>query len=1692
MISQTNYSFQQSALLSDVRAQSEDGFLDYAGFGTASVVISGGVGLVNTIIGLGETLGVVDEGSQLDEARSVTTIFGQDAGDFYLRHKQGVDVLGLVASSIIPGVAGVKALRLAQRTGKIYDPLHYSTGARNADILLGSPQVQAAKNAALANKSSSLLSAEYGAAIGAGFKQQVMENIAFSAGMIVFNNQNTTMNPDDLSYFEAAGSQLVHDLPWIAVGAGVGTAIDALRIGGAVRKGVQEETNRVVFTTEAGKEVTAGALRNLAVPELRGMTAGDAMIALAADSTAAAKIKQSLYAVDGNGNEYLPDVNKFAYNNLMDAGNIRNSEFMKQVTSINKAGKEGFNLVKGLYDDMATGVADSKYALAALDEIKYVTPKAIKDVDTATIVSRKLMDKEALSLESLEALTPKALADMPDNMLLGTGTRLMQAGTKHHDVVAEVMHKRFPNLFNKEIKDPVQAQLQVNKVMQQVDELVEAGRLSEELASAIPAMNLKAFANVTTKEVRSKIVPRLADFGKTKVINVKGVPSLYSGATRETLGYKADAFAAATTGKIADGAVVLPSIKQLDANWHLAHSIKPAYDKPLVQIAEGDLARMEKIINDAVDPKNTKASLAFQENRIQLGNQAVTLDTLRTKLVEGKSRLIANLQEQGFNADEIAIAANTKQSVVLGEEGLNASNVVGRTTYDSPEWVQVGYTNRSIKDYNKQVDDFTAQAQRTKLYNTQKEIALQQLAPYGFAQKLPTVTVEEISTLATTEERTGMFKRLNAAFGSVREKFAYIGKQVNEEVKRSDANVAGDFAAFENKINKPENGLLRAELELATNFLRTGDMTLVNNVIVKLTPEVRAAIKELEATGDGAMLDEVVSSLGKGDVISVSDDLIPVFQHWKKVQQESMNARVVIAETLGTHINHDPLILRAPPVNLSQYRMQAFARPKTAHASNDPTSYMIYAQTAEELNAKIAEAQIKLGDKYNIVRKGEDQDFYRAMQQYESGHEFRDLFADINKTNKGKTSDALPPLGDATSRALNDMKLATMRNGQYQIRATVELQNSEAMEALRRYGDFVDNAERTATASNYTKKGRHIYNDSVAVMLDLPGYKGNGIEVWNGINTAVAQRGSKVIDFISAQGTVLTEATQFIADTYKKFKGKEVEARVFNWDAPAMAELTRMMSERGYVDPLLPVTDLIVKSTDPAVSNSASQLSRSLATLVSTAMLRADPTHSMLQLTGATILSLPVLKELQKTLPEIAAKLTGVRHPTEGFIEPNIVKIYAKGNALVFSKTAESTEFLQALKDRGIVKDYINQSLDMGDMSVLNGSHTVQDVNSVLNRVGQFVSKWSGHTKSEEMARVGLAYTVKEMCKARGIPEKEMWPIISNAVDKTHGNYIASQRPQLFNGVIGQNVGLFQTYFFNMMQHLTRHIGDGNGRMVAITAAMQGSMFGAQSIPGFSTLNALVARSANYEDDLYSLSDANTPGSWQSYGMFGLGSQAFGIDFSGRGNLNPRYASIVPTDFENLATVNVVAGAVGNLWKTAGMIADGNTSTWDALAHGLAHNGMNRPLQGLGTIMQNAVTSGTGQVDIANANMDPAGNLAYASIFARLIGAKPMDEAMTRSHFYRQAGYQAAHKDKMAELGATIQQGGVEDWGQIATEYESAGGDLQQFNAFIAKHMQTASDGKLSKFRREMEEESALNRAVTRMQYRDSLTPYWE
>src|SRR5437762_3579982 len=96
-------------------AQTGTSFLDdTADFFTKGVPLAIGSGLVsmaNTAISLGNAVG--GDFEKIDYDKSVKE-FDDDLSKYYTEHKEGIDLGGFLATSFIPGLGGIKALKLIQ------------------------------------------------------------------------------------------------------------------------------------------------------------------------------------------------------------------------------------------------------------------------------------------------------------------------------------------------------------------------------------------------------------------------------------------------------------------------------------------------------------------------------------------------------------------------------------------------------------------------------------------------------------------------------------------------------------------------------------------------------------------------------------------------------------------------------------------------------------------------------------------------------------------------------------------------------------------------------------------------------------------------------------------------------------------------------------------------------------------------------------------------------------------------------------------------------------------------------------------------------------------------------------------------------------------------------------------------------------------------------------------------------------------------------------------------------------------------------------------------------------------------------------------------------------------------------------------------------------------------------------------
>ena len=332
---------------------------------------------------------------------------------------------------------------------------------------------------------------------------------------------------------------------------------------------------------------------------------------------------------------------------------------------------------------------------------------------------------------------------------------------------------------------------------------------------------------------------------------------------------------------------------------------------------------------------------------------------------------------------------------------------------------------------------------------------------------------------------------------------------------------------------------------------------------------------------------------------------------------------------------------------------------------------------------------------------------------------------------------------------------------------------------------------------------------------------------------------------------------------------------------------------------------------------------------------------------------------------------------------------------------------------------------------------------------------------------------------------KEQLSYIRTFVNRTQGNYLASQRPLLFKGPLGQTVGLFQTYQFNLMQQLLRHVGEGPGKDAMTLLALQGTIHGMNGLPGFHAVNEHIVGNASGNTAHKDLYDAaygvlgKQAGDWFTYGVgsnfLGLLSPELKTNLYTRGDINPRHVTIIPTNPAQVPIVQSYGRFVSNLVSTVKELnAGADVST--TLLQGLEHNGISRPLAGIASTLKGLdnpeqasyTTSKRGNVIAAN-------DLLSLANLTRIVGGKPMDEAVAIDATYRYKAYALKDARNRSLLGASIKStmiaGNMPATEQIedfAARYVEMGGRQEEFSRWMTQLYKAANLSQANKLQRDL------------------------
>lgn len=1220
----------------------------------------------------------------------------------------------------------------------------------------------------------------------------------------------------------------------------------------------------------------------------------------------------------------------------------------------------------------------------------------------------------------------------------------------------------------------------------------------------------KAYYNKRTKEINSSYLPGLQDVDTALVrtVSPEGM-HIVSKALGRKFTYSADNF---TESAFVGGMTTKLQYMDYDAQWNIAANLEVGNffnSKGEIALLSHDLPRIERllVLAEKRDPKVLKA---FEDGKVLVNGTPAFEQGMKEVLIQRKMELRDQLVSStvGYNEHQVAKILNIDVAQAIEDTAADAEGwlLMKAKDFSKPELYAMAYNHKAIGDYDTAVANIAGVAMHDDAVESIVTATAAELTGDLF-NLLPEIPKELAGTVNPFASRAGLINNMRAEFGTLREKAQYIGKLVQQKVINLVQSVDEDFATHASVLNKSENVGLRFELANIDNILRREHYYLAYSqgtpMIVRKSELAKVFQSLQDESGEALQLTtdilddlpaEVVNTLrGVTDpyapgVVSLSEELGNFYNMHSKRNSSIVDRRISLAATKGKTSTLDERVLYAPPKDLRTSKYHAFVTPKIFKESSDPRRFMIYAETEADFNSKMLAIQQKYGDEYRVLTRKDVQEYKDALKNYEEGYVFDEMEFDPTLANRGKSSELMPNTDTQNlSSTLERYRSWHIRQEEALLRAGVELRYNGIVQGLKRMDEFYGKVEASALNKTWQEPAT-IWKDTLATMLN---YRARGSNLENLF--------VRVNDFIGEKGS------QFIENTLSGLSKASKTGRI---TSEQLQEFNAKLAENGYKSPFDNVVQVALSSPETVKSSAFPSLVKTLSNLISTTMLRLDQAHSILQLISTPILMLPVLQEAKIALKGTPAgdrlrEATTVLNPANGEREPSVGKLMAKAVTSFWSE--EGKAFRQELRDRNIINDHISQFLQVTDMSQLNGRHTMQAINDKIDKLAHFGSKFSGFNFAEEFTRFLVAHAVKDIAEIRGLSKEESWSVISGAVDKVHGVYSGAQRPQLFQGVLGQSVGLYQTYFFNFAQNMLKYVADGNKAQAATIVAMQSSLFGVQSLPGFQALNNAIGNTNRNNEDLYSVTNAEDPASWSKYAMYGLASHMFAtpVDFTTRGSLSARNMLVIPTQFQDLPIVGTLAKAYDNLKQTAVNVADDQTPVSMALLHGLAHNGMNRPLQGVAQLVLGDVYSRNGQINWANSNRvnyELNNDFNISAMFARFIGTRPLNETIVQSAYFRQAEYKANYRREIADIGGQLQLSisagelSTDSIGDWALKYERAGGEIQNFNAYWGRQLKLAEDGAMNKFQQEMlmDKHSVLGRTVKRMELEQSTLAPWD
>ena len=1094
-------------------------------------------------------------------------------------------------------------------------------------------------------------------------------------------------------------------------------------------------------------------------------------------------------------------------------------------------------------------------------------------------------------------------------------------------------------------------------------------------------------------------------------------------------------------------------------------------DNSLAQVTlkDGSVLSRTDLYKHITDVKGSEA-LAIQEQALVAPDLAAlnltTSDVAKfvnvsPSYLEGTRNLAK--PDQDFFALQAAQAAHTEARIAQGTWKANAGLV---KTYLQPQSVKMLYdTSKAAEVSGHEIAGIVALKEQQVIYKQQAHVVTDKYLAGTAAESLVKEIPAGLMAQANRESvGGGLLTSMNADYNSLGSFMQHIGSQVAGVLKEKADKVATTFAASGSKVLTNEQAgtelwktvqLLRQTPEKYT--LIEGELKNVKQVAYE------AKIAEAEAAGqDVSKIPAPVFEDAKAPIsISLESEGMQQFaKDWDSYHRDHRvhvnNLRTSQGLTTSSALD---TVFYIPPVDSRKFPHFAFVVDDSISGTGHMS--MIHASSADELQALAS--KVPTGTGLKVLYKDQSERWHKAMKDYDYDLGINENYIESALKRSGVSGSYF---AKTDPKALFE-DLMDWRKAQDAglTRDMVEHRFSSEFAELRRQGaqhDLAATSVKSYIPDIMKGKVSNPYNDYIKAALYET--RTGTTPIWSAVNRLAE--------------TSISSVVSKLQDTYKEVKSVE-----------DLGKLNSHLQDIGcsvYTDA---ATHALANHTAPKPV--LADFIRKANSMLTFTMLRTDPMNAINNGFGHAVLygtELPrMIKEVLATGGDNALRLSEATHITlpgtsSKILSPQKLAAQAYSNFFTHVIGEGDSALFTRYKAGGWLPTYTDQMKSMIGNLALRGDEAPADIHTKVQKAfssfSDMAETYSGNKFAEEMNRFVAADTarmVTDHAVATGAITADMSPAIINTfVNRTQGVMLAAQRPLLFKGAVGQAVGLFQTYQFNMLQQLFRYVGDGSAKSTATLLGLQGCIYGMNGLPAFNAMNNYLVGNAHgnrsHQDIISSTYDVagKEAGDWLLYGAssnFLLHPDAKVNTYS-RGDINPRQVTVIPTSLSDVPLIGAASKLYGSI-DSAMSKMDKGADKWTSFLQGVEHSGISRPLSGFAQVME-ATANPRGKVysTTNSGNIVMENDFLSAMTAARLVGAKPLDEAVALDAYHRVQVYKLADSKLLNNLGAgvkaTVTGGGVpspEQIQQFTGEYMKAGGRQENFAKWYNHQVLNAAKG---------------------------------